>query len=90
MKDKKKGNTYGSNIVGPQVEGMTLDVKEEVEPHDKEGQPQKKPTCNACHIVGHSMNKSKDCLLTIKKTGKHSKPENVYAKRKLDFCSLSV
>jgi hypothetical protein len=77
IKDKKKGNTYGSNIAGPQVEEMTLDVREDVEPCDKKRQPQKKPTYNACHIVGHSTNKSKDCQLTIKKTGKHYKPENV-------------
>jgi hypothetical protein len=56
----------------------------------KKGQPRKKPTCNACHIVGHASNKSKDCVLTIKKTGKHYKPENEYANLKFEFCSLSV
>jgi hypothetical protein len=90
MKDQKIGNTYGSNIAGPQVEGMTLNVKEEMQSRSKKGQHRKKPTCNACHTVGHATNKSKDCVLTIKKMGKHYKPENEYANRKFDFCSLSV
>jgi hypothetical protein len=91
MKDKKKGGTcYGSNMAGPHVEGMTLDgseVVEEIEPgKKKKGQPQKKPICHACHIVGHASNNNKDCLLMIKPLGKHCKPENAGAKCK--FCTV--
>ena len=31
MKDKKKGKTYGSNMAGPQVEGMALDGSEVID-----------------------------------------------------------
>jgi hypothetical protein len=88
MKDKKEGKTYGTNMAGSQVEGMTLDgsevVVEEIEPgKKKKGPPRKKATYNVCHVVGHaSNNNNKDCWLMIKPLGKHYKPENAGAKHK--------
>jgi hypothetical protein len=89
MQDKKKGRTYGSNIGGPQVEGKGLDGSEVidlVEPGSrkkKDGTKKKQSICSWCHIVGHATNKHNKCLLTVKPQGKHYKPENVGAPRKL-------
>jgi hypothetical protein len=93
MKDTKKGKTYGSNMAGPQVEGMALDDSEVInllEPTTKKKPPPS--ICSWCHIVGHAAsNNHSKCLLTVKPNGKHYKPESIDTQRKFgtqDVCSM--
>jgi hypothetical protein len=82
MKDEKKGKTYGSNMAGPQVEGMTLDGSEV---QRKKRKAKANTTCKWCHLGGHATQKSKKCLLSVKPGGKHYKIENIGCERKSPY-----
>jgi hypothetical protein len=94
MKDKKKGKTYGSNIAGPQVDGMALDGSEVIDLVETTTKKKSPPSiCGWCHKVGHATKNHSKCMLTVKPRGKHYRKENTDAPRKFctnNFCYVSL
>jgi hypothetical protein len=94
MKDKKKGKTYGSNMAGPQVDGMALDGSEVIDLTEGSTKKKAPPSiCAWCHNVGHASKNHSKCMLTVKPRGKHYRQENINAPRKFctnDLCYVSL
>jgi hypothetical protein len=89
-KDNRKGHTYQSGMVGPQVPNVVdydqsvsneqQNVNENTQP--KEMKSKIRPVCKLCHRKGQKTQYSGKCLLSTKPTSKYYKPENVGAPRK--------